>query len=473
MIPKIQQTNFNNPYKSFNAITNKELLKSHVSAIEKTKEIEHAEKKKFKKQNIFAVLMALAAVAAIGVAAYKKQDYKGELAKGLSLETGKKISKSQLSCVVDKKEFVEILKNLKEENYVASSENILQGIFQADLHSHTWHSDGWGITKNIMDDVARYADELNKKTGKKFVFSITDHDTIKATKEALEIIADNPSKFQNVKFVPGVELSFIQQNSIGNFEGAEVLAHCINPYSKKLNSFIDNLHKNRGSMIENALNKLNSAFGENSFLREDMCEYYLKNPDENFAYDLRWRVLNYAQVKNKVNELADFDPKKAHGIYHNLMKQWRTGKNNKDINSFVKFIAPYSYDTSIPKNNDKIAEICSEFFPKIENNKIICSSENTFEDIINLFEKEKGAVLGFAHPVFTFKSFENQDEAIEKLIKKSKGLIKTSEKFHQGYSFPIKNGVISQEEVSNINQKIDKYNLLLLGGRDNHAAKFL
>ena len=52
-------------------------------------------------------------------------------------------------------------------------------------------------------------------------------------------------------------------------------------------------------------------------------------------------------------------------------------------------------------------------------------------------------------------------------------MIETTEKYHQAYSIPIKNGVISQNDVDEINAIIDKYNLINLGGRDNHSPQLL
>jgi len=458
----ISHQNINpNPYSKFKPIDNQYFLKKHASNITN-------------KKNIATATISSAALigVVIGIIYKNKTSYKTNLMRDLEKELGTKIKKSQLSNIIDKKEFIKLLKNLKEENFIATKENIDTGIFCADLHSHTWRSDGWGIVENILDEVAEYADNLNKKTGKKFLFSITDHDTLEGTKEAIKLIVSNPEKYKNIKFVPGIELSFIQKTDNG-FEGAELLAHCINPFSENINSFIDKLHCKREKMIETTINKLKNHFGEFSFKRSDMDEFYLKKPNENFAYNLHWRVLNYAQVKNKINELAFENNLNPAVLYQELMSKWNIGKNEKSLNNFLRFLAQNGYDNTISKNNNIIEEICKENFPKIKNDKIITLSENTFDEIISLFSSDKNSVIGFAHPAFTFKSFANYQDKITELIKKSQKIIKTTEKYHQSYENPIKNGAITQKNIDDINSSIDKFNLLNLGGRDNHCAHFL
>lgn len=459
-----QQNVNSNLYSKMNSFNNREFLKEYVN---------YASVNKISKKNIIVPVASISTfLGVIGAVCKNKIDYKTRLLRGIEKEMHIKIDKSKLAGIVDKKELLRLLKNLKEENFVASKENIASGIFCADLHSHTWRSDGWGIVENIMNEAAEYADNLYNKTGKKFLFSITDHDTIEGTKEAIKLIVSNPEKYKNIKFVPGVELSFIQNTDSG-FEGAELLVHCIDPFSKKLNSFINQLQNKRAKMIEKTISELKKHFGDSCFAKEDMDEFYLKRPNENFVYNLHLRVLNYAQVKNKVNELALNNNLDSSILYQDLMSKWRVGKNDKSLNNFLRFLSLNGYDSTIPENSNIIEEICKNNFPKIENGKIIAPSENTYEDIVEFFSKDDDVVVGFAHPAFTFKSFLNYQKRIGEMIEKSKGVIKTTEKYHQSYAYPIKNGAITQGDIDGINFSIDKYGLLNLGGRDNHSAHFL
>ena len=465
---EINKINGVNNYKAyqnagFKVPDNADILKSYAPV----------KPKKVINKPVLAVISALAALGIAVFALYKKNDLIGQIKKSMELELGEKVERRALSCVVNKKQLMKMLAGLSEENYVASKENIEKGIFRADLHSHTWFSDGWGRVEDIMNEAAEYADKLHSKTGKKFLFSITDHDGVEGAKEALRLIVKNPQKYKNLAFVPGVEMSFVQQIEGDKFEGAEVLAHCINPYSEILNAFLDNLHFSRERMINNMIDGANRQFGEKCFSREEMGEYYLKRPNENFAYNLHYRVLNYLQVKNLINKMARENNLDANQLYLQYMKQWKTGKNFKSVDNFIEFLKQNGTLAQKPADNDSIFELCKSSFPKIEDNRVVAPAESTFEDLIGLFSEDKNAVLGFAHPVFTFKSFKNRESAIADLISKSKKLIKTTEKYHQAYYYPIKNGVISQKDVTEINGIIDKYGLTDLGGRDNHSAHLM
>lgn len=134
--------------------------------------------------------------------------YLKSLATGVSEMLGEKINPKSLACVMDKSEFVSEILKLKKQNYVYTPENIKNFGFMADFHMHTNHSDGNISVGNLLDEITEYGNKLFARTGKKFMFSITDHDSVAGVKEALGIIAKNPEKFRNVRFIPGVELSF-------------------------------------------------------------------------------------------------------------------------------------------------------------------------------------------------------------------------------------------------------------------------
>lgn len=409
------------------------------------------------------------------------EKYIGNLAKNLSVAMGQSVAPEQLSCVMGKNELQAILPKFEFENYNPTSENMLNGILKADLHSHTLHSDGWGKVENILNDAVNYGNQLNKTTGEKFIFALTDHDGLDGVKEALKLIARNPEKYENIRFVAGVELSFIhklEKDSLKalrgcnkEVEGSELLMHCIDPFSKNLNEFIDNVRKNRGDMVLNTLEELSSNIKGVKFLREEMDEFYLKKPDENFIYNMHLRVLNYAQVKNRVNQLALERGENPEVLYKSLMENFKIGKNEKSLDNFEKYLEKRSIKPNTPLKTDAIDEICRKYFPKIENGKITAPTEHTFEEIINAASKEQGVFLGFAHPVFLAQNFKNPSVDIGNYIKNSKGLIQATEKFHQGYVGPIKRGDITQNDVDEVNLIIDKFELLNVGGVDNHSWK--
>lgn len=409
---------------------------------------------------------------------FQKQDlsadfkYLDELAKSLSTVLDKKVKTEQLKSVMGKNELFSILPKMQKENYI-SFKNTENGIFKIDLHSHSNYSDGQGDVQKILNQAAEYGDRLHSKNGEKFIFALSDHDTLDGVKEALKIIAKNPEKYDNIRFVPAVELSFVHKadNTNNPTEGSELLAHCINPFSENLNILIDNVHKKRSDMINNALQDLSEKIPDTKFLKEEMDSIYLKKPNENFAYNLHWRIYNYAQVKYRTAQIAKEQNKNPETLYKELMDDFRIDKNQKSPYNFNQLLKDKRISTATSETTQSVDEILSKYFPKVEGEKINSSGENSFDDIIETLSKEKNVSLGFAHPYFLAEKFKNPEEAITNFIHRAKGLIQTSESFHQAYPDWLKNN--KAKEIDAINEITKKHNLLPTGGRDNHSANLL
>ena len=90
-----------------------------------------------------------------GITPYTKM-----MAKALSEHLNTSIKPKQLKSLISGKELLNELRILKKENYIASEENIRNGIFRADLHSHSNFSDGKGDVKTILGQVAEYAEHV-------------------------------------------------------------------------------------------------------------------------------------------------------------------------------------------------------------------------------------------------------------------------------------------------------------------------
>jgi len=395
--------------------------------------------------------------------------YIKNLAKDMSRILGEKISPEQLKSVMGKNELLSILPKMKNENYSPKG-NLENGVFKLDLHSHSNYSDGVGNVPQLLDQAAEYGDKLHAKTGEKFIFALSDHDEVEGVREALKIIVKNPKKYQNLRFVPAVELSFAHaaDKSSNQTECSELLAHCINPFSKKTTALIGRLHQKRSSMIVDCLSELSANIKGTKFLKKEMDGFYLKTPNENFAYNLHWRVLNYAQIKHRVAQIAVKKNENPEKLYQDLMSNFQVGKNDKSPNNFDNFLKQRNISTDIPITNDEVTKICKKYFPKIQEGKIHSAGENSFEDIIDAFSEDKNVSLGFAHPYFFAKNLEDPISAAKKLIKNSKGLIKTTEKYHQAYP-----AWTNREEVEELNKKIEELGLLPFGGQDNHSSQIL
>lgn len=416
-------------------------------------------------------------------------NYIKTVAQDMSKALNKKIKPEQLSAVMTPQELLEALPRFTKENYFAYKQDILpnigyskvfqrgnldNGIFKIDLHSHTNYSDGQANVATLLDDVVEYANKLHAKTNEKFIFSITDHDGIGGTKEALRLIAENPEKFKNLKFVTGVELSYAHLGKDNQITCSEILAHCINPYSPEFNAFIDKTLAGRKKLFGTVIDELNKA---NIGVKFDINEmegnfFRLKDNHDWFKYNLHWRLYNYAQIKQRLTKLAEKWGKNPDKVFQDVMSQWNIWAGCRSPHSLEEFLknTDLSGTTKFDKN---VSTVCSKYFPRIENGKIVATSERTFDDIIGFFNNDKNVVLSFAHPAFTAQRVENPQTFFKSLIDKSNGLIKGTERHHMSYFLPIKRGSTTQEMVDNTNKMIDEFKLLNIGGHDNHGYKLL
>ena len=164
------------------------------------------------------------------------ETYRKELAKHLSCNP------IDLKSVVGINELKYALKNeLRPENFDPgqNSENIKKGLFRANLHIHTVFSDGTMTPQMILDKAAEYAEKIKKPV----FITISDHNTLEGNKQALSIIAHNPNKYKNIRFVPGIEMrTQIHFNNPYPEEKPvyfEVHGYCTNPFNQELRELLD------------------------------------------------------------------------------------------------------------------------------------------------------------------------------------------------------------------------------------------
>ncbi len=159
-------------------------------------------------------------------------------------------------------------------------ENLKSGVFRANFHIHSNNSDGKLSVQEILDSAVEYADNLKKTKNKPFYIAITDHNTVEGCKEAIEIIRQNPKKYQNLRVILGSELS-LKLESIGDFElkkpqSVHLLAMCLNPYDKKLSEFLDDFVENKNNPMEAKFITLND--GVNALSNQKYCGFALAHP---------------------------------------------------------------------------------------------------------------------------------------------------------------------------------------------------
>ena len=112
-----------------------------------------------------------------------------------------------------------------------------------DLHVHSVCSDGTFQPSEIVKKAAESGISL---------FSITDHDSIEATKEALESVFDyNKSNSKKILYLPGIEIDAEHHDEQEDVEGIEVLGYGFEP--QKLEQFTEKLWQKRAASFETYL----------------------------------------------------------------------------------------------------------------------------------------------------------------------------------------------------------------------------
>lgn len=434
---------------------------------------------KEKKQNYlnYVIPIGVAIAAGIGIKYYRSRnitsavgaDIKNEasayvknLAESLGKWLNKDIDAKSLNSVISGEELLAELKKLEKQNFVASKENIEKGIFCADLHSHSLYSDGRGNVSDILNQVAEYADKLNKKSGKKFLYSLTDHDSCEGVKEALKIISENPKKFENVRFVTGSELSYlIKSDKTSNpFETSEILVYGFNPFDEKINKYFEDLYSRRKNMINEFIDDLNKMFEYADFSIEEFHKIYGKN----YIMNYQWKVHNYAQTKNAVAGLAISQNKDKALMYEEVMS--KTERWNKTLYDLRKSgLVPESYG-----EDSRIIDLCkNKYSPRWDNGTVNYNCETNIDDLFRVFGKDKNTFGAFAHPYYVTERNSQAEALLNNLVSKSNGFIKASESHHQAYRTSA-----TLEELDSFNNNLVKPNKLEeLGGRDNHETEWL
>lgn len=440
-------------------------------------------KSKTKKKVIYGtaatLVLAAGVSAAVMLAGGKKPDkYLVELAQGLSKELNRTVKPSELEAVMTKEEFLREIPKLKEENFIASVENMSNGTFLADLHSHSNFSDGRISVQELMEQAAAYGDKVNSINGKKFIFALSDHDGIEGVKEALKLIAENPEKYKNVKFVPASELSFIEHCSEkssrfkkyqSDVQMPEMLIYNINPFSKNTEEYLSNLYAKRKSQVVSMINKANTDNAGYNFSLDEYTELLDKSKGKYYLLNQHWNVHNYLQLKTRLVDIAREQKKDEQTFFEETVRALKA--ENQTPNGLSKYLETNNIETTTPETYERITNLSHEFFPKNKNGVAVSAYENNFDDIVNFALKEH-AYLGFAHPGFTMQNF-SEEECFNKMrsyIMRSKGTLRFAEKFHQAYPF---GDSISREELAKYYKVLDRFNLFNFGGRDNHSGKFI
>lgn len=386
--------------------------------------------------------------------------YQQTIAQALSKRLNKTVKADDLCCLMNRDQFLSEIKTLKKDNYILNSENVSNGMFCADLHSHSLYSDGKIAIPELMEELSNYSKTVFEKTGKKFLFSLTDHDGIEGVQEALEIIAKDPAKFKYMNFVTGSEISYAHKSTASHnpCETSELLAYCFNPFSENITNFFNNIKVVRENFVKAYIRCLKDRFPDVNYNYEEFRNIFA--PEKTMITNIHWRVFHYGQTKKAVAELAKLKNEPVGKLYMEIMS--KAGKN-KSLGSLKdkKLVPDYLCENSL------ITELHNKFKPDYKD-KVETCSEKTVEEIFNAFSQDKGTVMGFAHPYYMTERLYDVKTFAGELVKKSNGLIKLTESWHQAYRPKI-----PQHKIEEINKILEEFNLLPLGGRDNHNCNWL
>lgn len=129
-------------------------------------------------------------------------------------------------------DFYNLLCNYQKPNFVDGRK------YNINLHMHSKYSDGYLGPHSMLEIINRMAQKLPKD--QKFVFSLTDHDTIDGCKVIKNLIKNDPLKYEKVLFIPGVELSAIIDDDklLDSQIDLDVLLYGFDPDDKQINKFI-------------------------------------------------------------------------------------------------------------------------------------------------------------------------------------------------------------------------------------------
>ncbi len=191
-------------------------------------------------------------------------DFKNKISTALKSK-GIDFKPEKMDSIVGPEEFKSLVEKFKPEHYHAGLQtaqkdispevfykNLIDGNFRVSLHTHSNFSDGKASVEEFLECARRYADKvakLNKNDNlPPFTIALTDHDSVDGCAKIIEIIARNPEKYKNLKFISGCEFSV---NNNGMHHDLTGLA--LNPFDENLTNFLEKIRTTRRKTVDNFL----------------------------------------------------------------------------------------------------------------------------------------------------------------------------------------------------------------------------
>ena len=368
-----------------------------------------------------------------------------------------------------------LLPELKQENYTYSERNEERGKYFIDLdYQSNFSNRNSPNVFDILDRLAEYSNEFYENTGKDFIFALTDRDSIEGLQHMVRLIGEEPEKYQHLKFIPAIKLTFAHPaptSKIG-YENSEMLVYGINPYSKNLIKFVDNIIEKRRTMVLEFIRKVNKLYPEFSynileFAEQNKLKYYRDYTISN----LYWRAREYAETKGdleikSIKMVPEKIVQEAEAIL-NQLSSLHTG-SSEEFSALGTQIIDEDSDL-----NKKIKEVFHEYstHEDKEQGKVVSYAENLYTDMINCLEKEpEKPVLAIASPYYLShyfeernpKTFDNVVEFLNKTENNSKGMLCAFESVVPAYR---NDRHLSTEQIRRFNNYIREHtDLYEVGG---------
>ena len=381
---------------------------------------------------------------------------------------------------VSKLSKINFIPGTRKEKYVLDSHdysNLKKGLYEANLHVHTLNSDGSATTERLLRNAEAIA-KYNSKFNTHFMLSITDHDTLEGTKEALEIFKRNPNKYSHLKLTTGLEISTFE-NKLENQKSPvaiHLLTYCINPYDVTLNEFLKKKSQLKLKLTKETIKELNKELyndlGYEFTLKEASLvhEMIAKGFDEVKRPLMKYtsgKILHHYYIKD-----SDFSYEKPIRTYKQIFKSSEPYYKlyKKALEQYIGYSLP-PIPEHIERQILKAKSIYEKSHPTMNT---IPEAFASFEETVELISSLKYGYMSVAHPARTIirnicDTPENIFTNIFKNFKQSGGEKACFyEKYYGSYE-----GEHTLSLLPAIDKAAEKFNLKPTGGLDSHGKDII
>lgn len=438
--------------------------------------------------------------------------------KNLLINTGKNPNEYyKLRPIIGSDEIKTIMKEFNKFPEVYSvgynDSNIKNKEIRANLHIHTTASDGYLTIQELLDKASDYANEVVKTHPdyKKapFTIAITDHDEIKSTKDAIEIISQNPNKYKNLRVILGSEISTFDNISktLDKPTNSHVLVYGIDPNEKVFKQFIDGTKAEKQqiqSMMVERANKTYKHFYPNA---EDL---FSVSDAKNFSNILNKNLLGtynivekYVEAKYIINdvvlknekilkEMKKSDMPNEIKLFMEQYNQYQYIQNHKNHAGSVTEVLPKFLSTKIKMSENEISEILKKNLEEKENvlknlKESLLEFKTTktpkykymptMETLYDSLKKQPNAIIGLAHPLKETKKIVNINDKISflnELFRKFVSSCREKATFSEVYYQSYKDQLADFSDSFVIKLLLDDFskshNLFKTGSADTHRT---